>query len=106
MYFKADETGRVYMAAEQQWGGMTFVEPPADFNEHRLNDYMLVNGELVYDPLPEPTPEPSQDEQIDMLNEAVADMSEVVSNNAIDSADMADAIAELSEMVSQLMEGA
>lgn len=46
-----------------------------------------------------------QQELINALPDAVAELSEMVSDNAIDTADVMDAIAELSEIVSNLMEG-
>lgn len=50
----------------------------------------------------------ARDEQIDILNslpDAVADLSESVSNNAVSQNDISDAVAELSEIVSTLVEG-
>lgn len=44
-------------------------------------------------------------EIMDALPDAVADLSEMVSDNAVDVSDLMDAIAELSEIVSNLMEG-
>lgn len=46
-----------------------------------------------------------QQELINALPDAVAELSEMVSDNIIDTADVMDAIAELSEIVSNLMEG-
>lgn len=46
-----------------------------------------------------------QQELINALPDAVAELSEMVSDNVIDTADVMDAIAELSEIVSNLMEG-
>lgn len=46
-----------------------------------------------------------QQELINALPDAVAELSEMVSDNTIDTADIMDAIAELSEIVSNLMEG-
>lgn len=43
-------------------------------------------------------------EIMDSLPDAVADLSEMVSDNTIDTADLQDALAELSEIVSGLME--
>lgn len=43
-------------------------------------------------------------ELINTLPDAVAELSEMVSNNTIDTADLQDALAELSEIVSGLME--
>lgn len=45
-----------------------------------------------------------QQELINALPDAVADLSEMVSDNTIDTADLQDALAELSEIVSGLME--
>lgn len=50
-----------------------------------------------------------RDSQIDVFNslpDAVADLSESVSDNAVNQNDIADAVAELSEIVSTLVEGA
>ena len=44
-------------------------------------------------------------ELMDSLPDAVADLSVMVSDNTVDTADLMDAIAELSEIVSNLMEG-
>lgn len=44
-------------------------------------------------------------ELMDSLPDAIADLSEMVSDNTINTADVMDAIAELSEIVSNLMEG-
>lgn len=49
------------------------------------------------------------DAQLDVFNslpDAVADLSESVSDNAVNQNDIADAVAELSEIVSTLVEGA
>lgn len=45
-------------------------------------------------------------ELINSLPDAVADLSESVSDNAVNQNDIADAVAELSEIVSTLVEGA
>ena len=59
-------------------------------------------------PQPEPTPEEiaalENADMIDALPDAVADLSEQVSTNATDYSDLADALAELSVLVSNLME--
>lgn len=44
-------------------------------------------------------------EIMDALPDAIADLSEMVSDNTINTEDVMDAIAELSEIVSQLVEG-
>lgn len=48
--------------------------------------------------------EAEHQEIMDALPDAVADLSEMVSDNTIDTADLQDALAELSEIVSGLME--
>lgn len=48
--------------------------------------------------------EAAHQELIDALPDAVADLSVMVSDNAIDTTDLQDALAELSEIVSGLME--
>ena len=43
-------------------GWITVEELPEDYN-----NYLYIDGELVYSPLPEPEPEPTADEILDAL---------------------------------------
>ena len=63
-YVSVDEDGRIQATTqhEEYAIGMTQFEFPEDFDFSKQNDYRIVDGELVYDPLPvveiEPEPTP------------------------------------------------
>lgn len=56
MYVSTDETGRIGATTEyEQFAiGMDEFEFPEDFDFSLQNEYRIVDGELVHDPLPEP----------------------------------------------------
>lgn len=64
MYVMTDETGRIgaTTSVKEYAEGMIEFEFPDDFNFDLQSDYRIVDGELVYDPLPvveiEPEPTP------------------------------------------------
>lgn len=76
-----------------------------------FHDFVIVDGEAVFSPAPERLAQYEEAERqknhqelMDALPDAVADLSELVSDNTVDMADVMDALADLSEIVSNLME--
>ena len=47
---------------------------PQDFDFDKQNEYKIIDNQLVHEPLPQPKPEPSLQEQIDDLTLLVAEM--------------------------------
>lgn len=67
---------------------------------------IVANRPIIPDITPEMQEQIDHQELITALPDAVADLSQAVSDTAENSVDIMDAIAELSEIVSQLVEGA
>lgn len=63
-FVKTDAVGRIgaTTSIKEYAEGMTEFEFPDDFDFNLQNDYRIVDGELIHDPLPVPV-----DEQIDEL---------------------------------------
>lgn len=61
MYFEYDASGRILVCADEIMNPrMVWLEPPAGFTPGTMHDWRVVDGALVYDPLPvevRPTPE-------------------------------------------------
>ena len=49
---------------------------PEDFDYGRQFDYKIIDGALVYDPMPEPEAAPAQEERIKALEEGLASLTE------------------------------
>lgn len=73
-WYHADSTGRIGATTtiEKYANGMTQYDFPDDFDFGAQADYRVVDGELVYDPLPEPEPQPSVDERLDAVESGMA----------------------------------
>lgn len=61
-YIKIDETNRITSASYNYHCGDGEIETtiPDEISLDNIHDYKYIDGEYVYDPLPEPKPEPSQ----------------------------------------------
>lgn len=73
-----------------------------------IYDYVVVDGVAVFDPTQETLERMEandRDEVIDMLPDAFAELSMAVSDGATDTAELADALADLSLIVSGLVNG-
>lgn len=115
MFASLDENGRVCATSDEQWDDSAVeVEFPEGFDFAAQSDWRVVDGELLHDP-PEPTEEQQaaraeyeaavyQSEMLAALPDAVAELSEAVSDNSDEGSGLADAVAELSELVSELYE--
>lgn len=59
MYVMTDETGRIGACTEfeEYAEGMTEFDLPDDLDLGTINEYRIVDGSLVHDPLPESTEE-------------------------------------------------
>lgn len=79
------------------------IAVPDDAYEHVQIYHVLTEGDIAE--REESELQQERQEMMDALPDAVADLSEMVSDNTLDTADIMDAIAELSEIVSNLMEG-
>lgn len=55
-WVKTDEDGRIYITCDEKYAEEDYIEFdfPEDFSFIKQNDYRIVDGELIYDPLPEP----------------------------------------------------
>lgn len=81
-------------------GEFEFAFPP-DFDFSTQADWLIVDGQLVHDPLPAPPPSPvqrlseGQDEQMD----ALAELGALAADSAVTLEDVLNAVAELGAMV-------
>lgn len=61
MWFEINENGRIMVCADEPMNPrMVWLDLPAGFAPDTMHDWRVVNGALVYDPLPvevRPTPE-------------------------------------------------
>ena len=76
MFVKIDDTGRIYLSTDSEEyieDGMFEFDFPDDFNINTQNEYRIVDGELVHDPLPE-----SPETQIADLKAKLAETDYVV----------------------------
>lgn len=78
------ESGRVLSATYPKYAipGLPMVDALPEGN---IGDWLYVNGEYVYDPLPEEEPEPTLEERVDELTQqnevllqCLLEMSEIV----------------------------
>lgn len=103
-YAKIDGDKRLIVWSEEQLDGFTveFDNPEVITGNQAISadDFYIENGKAVFDPSAEHA---EQLAEADMIPSAIADLSETVSGNAMDVSALSDAIAELSEMVSNLM---
>lgn len=73
-----------------------------------IYDYIVIDGVAVFDPTQETLDRMESNEReevIDMLPDAFAELSMAVSDGATDTAELADALADLSLIVSGLVNG-
>ena len=73
---QTDETGRILVSSSEFQCGENDIQIdlPDDFDFERQADYRIVDGALIYDPLPEP-PEP---EPMPTIEDRVADVEEAL----------------------------
>lgn len=102
-----DDDGKI---VEQDTTGYTEVTLPDDFDQDHISNYLYKDGVFTYDEDPDLIAErernqatKDQQETLQILPDAVAELSETVSSNTGESDSIADAVAELSELVSQLI---
>lgn len=111
-----DNVGRIIEWSEEQLDGMTVEFSNGDYvNATAINgahDFRIVDGLAVYDPTQETldkieAEELKTDKQeiMDSIPDALAELSLAVSDGAADTADLAEALADLSLIVSNLVEG-
>ena len=114
-YAKTDERGRIeYWYEDECEPGLTEFSNGEYVNAmcvDGLEDFVIRDGVAYFEPTPEKIEryEEAQrrtehQEIMDSLPDALADLSVMVSDNTIDTADLQDALAELSEIVSELLE--
>lgn len=95
---------------EQDTTGYVEVTLPSDFDQDNISNYLYKDGIFTYDEDPDLITEREHNqavkdhqETLQVLPDAVAELSEVVSSSTSESDSVADAVAELSELVSQLI---
>ena len=76
MFFDYTTEGAIMICAEEQlMPSMVEIAPPEGFDPERMYDWRIVDGSFVYDPKPEPEPEPESqpttEERISELEEAL-----------------------------------
>lgn len=79
-YIKTDDTGRLTAAAYPPFhcgDGEIYAEIPQEFAEP-VQDWVYLDGMIVYDPLPQETPEPSSDDRIAALEIENAQLKEAL----------------------------
>ena len=114
-WYSTDETGRILSSTtEEEFAGEDMVEFdfPDDFNFSKQDNWLIKDGELTASTRPlTPEEQAAQDEReaeaerqetLSLLPDALADLSETVSTNEVTGTELADAIAELSAIVSEL----
>lgn len=135
LYVQTDETGRILLATprfmeldegeiiDQDVTGMIEVDFPGDFDTDYLHEYILVNGEIVYDPSPETIDsniaeverkkreklisdlqEANVIETISDINDGLIEVADLTADNEVSNAEIRDALIELADMVASLME--
>lgn len=115
-YARIDQDSRLLEWNWEPWDGLDIEIGNAEIIDqlcrNGIEDFVIRDGMAYFEPTPEKAAQYEEetrraelDEMIDELPDAVADLSEAVSDNAIDTSDIMDALAELSEIVSQLVEG-
>lgn len=115
MWLYLDSDNRILASTdtEEFAEGMEPYDMPDDFDFSKQDQYVMQDGAPVYSKRPlTPEQQAAKDardaeterqETLSLLPDAVADLSETVSTNETDLTDVNNAIAELSELVSELM---
>lgn len=67
MYIMTDNNNRVVFTAVEPAPGLINVVPPTGFTPAKMYDYVLSDGNLVYDPVPPEPDEPEAPSAYDML---------------------------------------
>ena len=67
MYILTDNANRVVFTAVEPAPGLINVVTPAGFTPAKMYDYVLSDGNLVYDPVPPEPDEPEAPSAYDML---------------------------------------
>lgn len=70
MYFEHNADGKIMIcSAEEVAPNMVYIVPPDGFSPDEMHDWQIVDGELVYNPLPVPESR-TQGERLTELEEA------------------------------------
>lgn len=80
VYIKIDDEGRLTAAADPGFhcgDGEIAVELPEGFSSP-VRDWVLKDGVIMHDPLPQPDPVPTTDERITALEEENAHLKEAL----------------------------
>lgn len=76
MYVSLDENNRINATSSKQEylvDGFEF-NFPIDFEFSAQYNYKIIDNQLIHDPLPQPKPQPSLQQQVDDLTLVVAEM--------------------------------
>lgn len=72
MFFEVAENGKIMICAEEKLkSNMIELVPPEEFSPDEMHDWLVLDGELVYSPLPVKDPEPTDKERITALEEQI-----------------------------------
>ena len=76
MYVSLDKENRICATSFEKKYLVDYFEFDfsQDFDFSKQNEYKIIDNQLVHEPLPQPKPEPSLQEQIDDLTLLVAEM--------------------------------
>ena len=120
MFVQTDNNGRIIAMMEstfensdgeikkQDTTGFFEFEIPEDFDFDNMSKYVIESGKLIFSESDEYKSEKEENnrlEQIELLPDAAAEISKLVSDNTSDVAMLSDALADLSEIVSSLVKG-
>ena len=120
MFVQTDKNGRLVGMMEstfedsdgkirkQDTTGFFEFDIPDDFDFANMSNYVIKSGKLIFSESDEYKSEKEKNnrlEQIELLPDAVADISKLVSDNTSDVAMLSDALADISEIVSSLVKG-
>jgi hypothetical protein len=84
MYIKTDDTGRLICVSTQSMDESEEFDFPIDFQIKNHHDYKIVDGALIYDPLPEAeqNTSPTTQDQIDANAAAIMELAEIIAGGA------------------------
>lgn len=120
MFVQTDENGRLVGMMEstfedsdgnihkQDATGFFEFDIPDNFDFDNMSNYVIESGKLVFSESDESKAEKEENdriEQIELLPDAVSEISKLVSDNTSDVTMLSDALADLSEIVSSLVKG-
>ena len=79
LYYQTDSDNRICALCDTPLSGSLVFDFPEDLNRLIMQDYKFINNELVYDPLPVPTPPPTAQEQLDAQAAAIEELAKLIS---------------------------